>query len=57
MSADSDEVYYARRVAQELALAARAVGVNIKELHLNMAAQYATLRERAVAPRLSDTKK
>jgi hypothetical protein len=50
MTIESDARYYERRGEQELDLAAAAVDPAVKATHLNMAAQYATLRERSVLP-------
>lgn len=47
MNTESDERYYARRVLQELDLAAASDDPTVKAIHLNMAARYATLRERS----------
>lgn len=47
MEAVPDNRYYAMRAQQELDLAALANDPIVKTLHLNMAAEYATLRERA----------
>lgn len=49
MGAITDEQYYLMRVQQELDMAALATDPIVKALHLNMAAEYATLRERADA--------
>lgn len=54
---ETDAIYFARRVEQELQLASIAVERNIKVIHLNMAAKYATLRELAVNPHLNEAKK
>lgn len=45
----SDEHYFALRARQELDMAALAGDSLVKTLHLNMAARYAALRERAEA--------
>ncbi|MEG3168135.1 hypothetical protein U1737_08020 [Sphingomonas sp. LB3N6] len=45
----SDDQYYGMRAQQELDLAALATDPIVKALHLNMAAEYATLREQADA--------
>lgn len=50
MTIESNEQYYARRVGQELDLAAAATDLTVKAIHLNLAARYATLRERSVLP-------
>ncbi len=47
----SDEQYYARRVQQELDLAAATADKSVKAIHLNMAARYATMGEKASATR------
>lgn len=44
---ESDEDYFARRAQQELDLAAEATDPAIKAIHLDLAARYATQRERA----------
>lgn len=49
MNAKANDQYYAMRAQQELDMAAVATDVNVKVLHLNMAAQYANLREQAAA--------
>lgn len=45
----TDDHYYAMRAQQELDLAALATDPIVKALHLNMAAEYATLREQSDA--------
>lgn len=50
MTIEDDEQYFARRAGQELALAAAAIDPKAKVIHLNLAARYATLRERSVLP-------
>ena len=47
MGVITDEQYYLMRVQQQLDMAALATDPIVKALHLNMAAEYATLRERA----------
>jgi hypothetical protein len=47
VKARTDKEHYLMRVQQELDMAALATDPVIRVLHLNMAAQYATLRERA----------
>jgi len=47
MAAITDDQYYLMRTQQELDMAALATDPIAKALHLNMAAEYATLRERA----------
>jgi len=47
MGAITDDEYYMLRAQQELDMAALASDLTVKALHLNMAAEYATLRERA----------
>jgi hypothetical protein len=47
MGAVTDDQYYMIRAEQELDMAALATDPIVKALHLNMAAEYATLRERA----------
>lgn len=42
-----DDHYFAMRAQQELDMAALATDPIVKTLHLNMAAEYATLRERS----------
>lgn len=49
MEAIDDDRYYAMRAQQELDMAALATDPVVKTLHLNLAAEYATLRERADA--------
>lgn len=49
MGAITDDQYYLMRTQQELDMAALATDPIVKALHLNMAAEYATLRERANA--------
>lgn len=49
MDLENDEQHYAMRAQQELDMAALADDPVVKALHLNMAAEYATLRERADA--------
>lgn len=49
MEAIDDDRYYAMRAQQELDMAALATDPVVKALHLNLAAEYATLRERADA--------
>lgn len=49
MSAITDDQYFLMRAQQELDMAALATDPIAKALHLNMAAEYATLRERAGA--------
>lgn len=49
MGTKADHQYYALRTQQELDMAALATDPTVKALHLNMAAEYATLRERADA--------
>lgn len=49
MAAITDDQYYLMRAQQELDMAALATDPIVKTLHLNMAAEYATLRERAGA--------
>ncbi|MBD8548272.1 hypothetical protein IFT82_16215 [Sphingomonas sp. CFBP 8760] len=48
MTIEGNEQYYARRVEQELGLASATLDPAAKAIHLNLAARYATLRERAV---------
>lgn len=48
---ESDEQYFARRVQQELDLAAATADQSVKAIHLNMAARYATMGELASATR------
>ncbi|MES3150921.1 hypothetical protein [Sphingomonas faeni] len=50
MTIEDNEQYCARRVGQELDLAAAATDPAVKAIHLNLAARYATLRERSVLP-------
>ena len=50
MTVEGDEHDYAHRAALELERAAASVTFAEKVMHLNMAARYATLRERSVAP-------
>ncbi len=50
MTIEGNEQYYARRVGQELEMAAAATDPAVKATHLNLAARYATLRERSVLP-------
>lgn len=57
MEAKSDKQYYAWRAQQELDMAAVATDHIVKALHLNMAAEYATLRERADAEMQNDRNK
>lgn len=45
--AKTDGEFYAVRAQQELDMAALATDPSVKKLHLDMAAEYATLRERA----------
>lgn len=52
MNATTDDQYYALRAQQELDMAALAKDPVVKALHLNMAAEYATLREQADAETL-----
>jgi hypothetical protein len=47
MGAVTDDQYSMIRAEQELDMAALATDPIVKALHLNMAAEYATLRERA----------
>lgn len=50
---ETTEAYYARRVEEELDLASATIDPAEKAAHLNLAAEYATARERAarnVAP-------
>lgn len=47
MAAITHDQYYLMRAQQELDMAALATDPIVKTLHLNMAAEYATLRERA----------
>lgn len=54
MESKSDHQYYALRAQQELDMAAVATDPTVKALHLNMAAEYATLRERADAEMSND---
>ncbi|MES3110131.1 hypothetical protein [Sphingomonas aurantiaca] len=49
MAAITDDQYYLMRAQQELDMAALATDPIVKTLHLNMAAKYATLRERVNA--------
>ncbi len=49
MGAIKDDQYYSMRAQQELDMAALATDPIARDLHLNMAAKYATLRERADA--------
>ena len=49
-----DGRYYARRVEDELRLAAGATDRVVKAVHLDMAARYASLREQASAPHRTD---
>jgi hypothetical protein len=49
MAAITDDQYYLMRAQQELDMAALATDPIAKTLHLNMAAKYATLRERVNA--------
>jgi hypothetical protein len=49
MSAITDDQYFLMRAQQELNMATLASDPIAKALHLNMAAEYATLRERADA--------
>ncbi|WP_128082175.1 hypothetical protein [Sphingomonas sp. Ant20] len=49
MAAIADNQYYAMRAQQELDMASLATDPIVKVLHLNMAAEYAALRERADA--------
>ena len=44
---ETKEAYYARRAQEELDLASAASDRAKKEAHLNLAAEYATARERA----------
>ncbi|HEX7883609.1 MAG TPA: hypothetical protein VF499_12830 [Afipia sp.] len=53
MPVETDEQYYARRAQQELDLAQASDDPAVKAAHLNMAAEYATRRERSVAPHRS----
>jgi hypothetical protein len=50
MDPEENARFYSRRALQELSLAASAISPTIKILHLNMAAHYATMRERAMPP-------
>ena len=54
MESNADHVHYALRIQQELDMAALATDPAVKALHLNMASEYATLRERAAAEILDD---
>ncbi|MBB4619643.1 hypothetical protein [Sphingomonas abaci] len=47
MTDESDEDFFARRAQQEVDLAAATNDPAIKAIHLNLAARYATQRERA----------
>lgn len=47
MAAMTDDHYFAMRAQQELDMAALATDPIVKTLHLNVAAEYATLRERS----------
>ncbi len=49
-----DVRYYAKRAEDELRLAAGATDTAVKAVHLDMAARYATLRERSSAPHRTD---
>jgi hypothetical protein len=49
MAVMTDDHYYSMRAQQELDMAALATDPIVKALHLNMAAEYATLRERSDA--------
>lgn len=49
MGLKADDLYYAMRAQQELDMAALTTDPIVKALHLNMAAEYATLRERTDA--------
>jgi hypothetical protein len=50
MDLEENVRFYSRRALQELGLAASSVSLPIKILHLNMAACYATMRERSMTP-------
>jgi hypothetical protein len=50
MDLEENVRFYSRRALQELGLAASSVSLPIKILHLNMAARYATMRERSMLP-------
>lgn len=47
MPEEIDEDFFARRAQQELDIAAVTIEPAIKAIHLNLAARYATQRERA----------
>lgn len=47
MAEEDDEAFYARRAQQALELAAASEDPAVKAIHLNLAACYATQRERA----------
>ncbi len=49
MAAMTDDQYYLMRAQQELDMAALSTDPIAKTLHLNIAAEYATLRERTDA--------
>lgn len=48
---ETNEAYYARRAQEELDLAREATDQAEKAAHLNLAAEYATARERAARNR------
>jgi len=54
MTTESAESYYARRTQQELDRTQKIYDPAIKALHLDMAAEYVTRRERSIAPTKND---
>lgn len=48
---ENDDGYYARRAERQLDLARAASDPSIKKIHLELASEYATLRERLLLKR------